>query len=69
MRESQAKRQDRANKVMSELIRLYPNSKCALAYESPWQLLVATILSAQCTDARVNLVVPGLFQRFPTVQA
>ena len=69
MRESQAKCRERANKVMSELIRLYPNSKCALAYESPWQLLVATILSAQCTDARVNLVVPGLFQRFPTVQA
>ncbi len=69
MRESQPKRKKRAGKIMAELTRLYPDAKCALAYESPWQLLVATILSAQCTDARVNMVVPALFKRFPTVEA
>lgn len=50
------------------LIRLedtYPDATCALRYTSPWQLLVATILSAQCTDTRVNLVTPTLFGRFP----
>lgn len=67
MRESLAKRQDRASKILAKLKRSYPDAKCALNHESPWQLLVATILSAQCTDARVNLVVPGLFRRFPTV--
>ena len=43
----------------------YPEATCALHHETPWQLLVATILSAQCTDVRVNLVTPALFQRFP----
>lgn len=43
----------------------YPEAHCALAYSSPWQLLVATILSAQCTDVRVNQVTPNLFRRFP----
>lgn len=43
----------------------YPEAHCALIHENPWQLLVATILSAQCTDVRVNLVTPKLFQRFP----
>ena len=38
---------------------------CYLNYETPWQLLIATMLSAQCTDARVNLVTPALFERFP----
>ena len=43
----------------------YPDAHCALKHESPWQLLVATILSAQCTDVRVNMVTPVLFSRFP----
>lgn len=43
----------------------YPEAHCALHHASPWQLLVATILSAQCTDQRVNLVTPALFSRFP----
>jgi endonuclease-3 len=47
----------------------YPEVTCALIHTSPWELLVATILSAQCTDVRVNLVTPELFQRFPTPQA
>jgi len=45
---------------------MYPGATCALQYRSPWELLVATILSAQCTDKRVNMVTPGLFARYPT---
>ena len=44
----------------------YPNAECALHHRNAWELLVATILSAQCTDARVNMVTPGLFKKFPT---
>lgn len=43
--------------------------KCYLSYETPWQLLIATILSAQCTDDRVNMVTPGLFRQFPSIEA
>ncbi|MGA2040085.1 MAG: endonuclease III [Bryobacteraceae bacterium] len=45
---------------------MYPGATCALTHRSPWELLVATILSAQCTDKRVNLVTPGLFAKYPT---
>ncbi|KMY66743.1 endonuclease III [Desulfocarbo indianensis] len=51
-----------------ELDRLYPDAACTLDHRDPLQLLVATILSAQCTDERVNLVTPALFQRFPTAR-
>jgi len=51
------------------LFRHYPDAHCALHYRSPFELLVATILSAQCTDVRVNLVTPPLFARFPGPQA
>ncbi len=47
----------------------YPDVECALRHRSPWELLVATILSAQCTDVRVNMVTPELFRRFPTPAA
>ncbi len=47
----------------------YPDAVCSLEYQDPLQLLIATRLSAQCTDARVNLVTPGLFARFPTLEA
>jgi len=47
---------------------MYPNATCALTHHGPWQLLVATILSAQCTDKRVNEVTPGLFRKYPTPQ-
>jgi len=47
----------------------YPQAICSLTYQNPLQLLIATRLSAQCTDARVNMVTPGLFARFPTLQA
>ncbi|MDH3545272.1 MAG: hypothetical protein OEM65_09115, partial [Desulfuromonadales bacterium] len=43
----------------------YPDAHCALLHDNPWQLLIATILSAQCTDVRVNMVTPVLFNRFP----
>src|SRR5262245_56977815 len=48
---------------------LYPDAHCELDFETPFQLLVATILSAQCTDKRVNLVTPKLFARFPDAEA
>jgi endonuclease III len=54
---------------MAALARLYPDAECALVHKNPLQLLVATILSAQCTDKRVNLVTPALFSRFPTAEA
>jgi len=52
--------------VLSRLKRAYPDAHCELDHETPLQLLVATILSAQCTDKRVNMVTPSLFQTFPT---
>jgi endonuclease-3 len=55
----------RSEKIRRALKKAYPDARCALHHESPLQLLVATILSAQCTDARVNMVTPNLFARFP----
>lgn len=55
-------------KQLQELKALYPDADCALHHNSPFQLLVATILSAQCTDARVNQVTPGLFKKYPAAQ-
>ena len=63
-----AKKQ-RAIEVLIRLKRLYPDARCTLDYETPVQLLVATILSAQCTDERVNKVTPALFARFPDAAA
>src|SRR3569833_105366 len=60
---------ERVNAILKGLDEAYPNAVCALHHQSPWELLVATILSAQCTDARVNMVTPELFRRFPTPQA
>ncbi len=56
---------DRALRIVATLEETYPSAKIALAYGSPFELLVATILSAQCTDERVNKVTPGLFAQFP----
>lgn len=53
-------------KVIRELKRLYPDVRCFLHYKTPFQLLCSVILSAQCTDERVNRVAPGLFKAFPT---
>lgn len=63
-----AKKQ-RALEILVRLKRLYPNAPCTLNYETPVQLLVATMLSAQCTDERVNQVTPALFSRFPDAEA
>lgn len=67
-RKISAKKQ-RALEILIRLKRLYPDAPCTLDYETPVQLMVATILSAQCTDARVNLVTPELFRRFPDAAA
>jgi endonuclease-3 len=64
-RESLTARRERAEAVIQGLRAAYPGSKTALDWETPFELLVATILSAQCTDVRVNKVTPALFQRFP----
>ncbi|MEM1366828.1 MAG: endonuclease III [Cyanobacteria bacterium P01_H01_bin.15] len=60
-----SKQKAKAVEVLARLKRLYPQASCTLDYETPVQLLVATILSAQCTDERVNKVTPALFARFP----
>jgi endonuclease-3 len=57
-----------AGSVLKTLDKAYPEAKCALRYESPLQLLIATILSAQCTDERVNKVAPGLFKKYPEAE-
>ncbi len=57
-----------AQQITGVLQDKYPAPECALHHESPWQLLVATILSAQCTDKRVNIVTPALFKKFATVR-
>ena len=59
---------DRIASILKALDESYPNAECALTHRSPWELLVATILSAQCTDVRVNMVTPELFRRFPPPQ-
>jgi endonuclease-3 len=59
----------RIAKIIAGLQKAYPGATCALVHSNPWELLVATILSAQCTDARVNMVTPTLFRRFPTPAA
>jgi endonuclease-3 len=59
-------RQERADALAQELPRIYPTAHCELDFKNPLELLVATILSAQCTDVRVNMVTPPLFRRCPT---
>ena len=61
-----AERRARVAEILRRLDRMYPGATCALRHQNPWQLLVATILSAQCTDKRVNEVTPGLFAKYPT---
>ena len=62
-----AERKARLERILTELDRLYPRATCALEHRNAWELLVATILSAQCTDKRVNEVTPGLFRKYPTM--
>jgi endonuclease-3 len=60
------KRNERAAAVVELLAKEYPDAVCELDFDGPWQLLVATVLSAQCTDQRVNQVTPELFRRWPS---
>jgi endonuclease III len=60
---------ERVAAILKALDEAYPEAVCALTHTSPWELLVATILSAQCTDVRVNMVTPELFRRFPSPSA
>lgn len=68
-KESLNAKKQRAEKIVAELDRLYPDATCALTHQSALQLLVSTILSAQCTDDRVNMVTPPLFKRYPNARA
>ena len=60
---------ERVHEILDILRETYPEVECALVHTSPWQLLVATILSAQCTDVRVNMVTPKLFATYPTPES
>lgn len=68
MKETSVQRR-RAGRIVRELAKLYPEAPCALHYANPLQLLIATILSAQCTDERVNRITPALFARYPDARA
>jgi endonuclease III len=63
-----ADRKARLQRILGALNQLYPEATCALQHRNAWELLVATILSAQCTDKRVNEVTPGLFAKYPTIE-
>ncbi len=67
-RENKKTRRERVARILSELASLYPDSRCSLDYQTPLQLVVATVLSAQTTDAAVNRATPALFARFRTAQ-
>ena len=62
-------RREAAARILERLAALYPDAACSLNFANPFELLVATVLSAQTTDARVNAVTPELFSRFPTPAA
>jgi len=68
MAESRAAKQTRARKILELLDGAYPDATIALNFRTPFELLVATILSAQCTDERVNMVTPALFRKYPTAR-
>jgi endonuclease-3 len=69
VRETSTARQARARKILARLKRAYPDARIALDFNNPLELLVATILSAQCTDERVNMVTPALFKKYRTARA
>ena len=63
------KKQERATEISARLKRMYPKAKCTLDYTNPFELLIATILSAQSTDVRVNIVTKSLFRKYPNPAA
>jgi len=68
MPESLASKKTRAEAIITTLRKEYPNVKSALNFTTPFELLIATILAAQCTDAQINKISPGLFRKYPTPQ-
>ena len=68
-RETLDQKQHRTRRLLTQLRQLYPQARCSLDHADAWQLLVATVLSAQCTDVRVNLVTPHLFKALPDPRA
>jgi endonuclease-3 len=69
MKETAASQKKRERAITRRLKKVYPGAACALKFSTPWELLVATVLSAQCTDKLVNRVTPALFKRYPNVRA
>src|SRR5436305_872654 len=69
MKKTPDPQKSRARSIVRLLAKLYPDAHCALHYNNPLQLLIATILSAQCTDVRVNMVTPALFARYRDARA
>lgn len=65
---SAGQRKERIEKIFATLDEMFPDAACALRHRNAWELLVATILSAQCTDERVNKVTPALFRKYPTIE-
>ncbi|HEV2064212.1 MAG TPA: endonuclease III, partial [Thermoanaerobaculia bacterium] len=65
-RETEEEKKRRAAAILRRLAKAYPDARCSLDFASPLELLVATVLSAQCTDVRVNKVTPALFRRYTT---
>jgi endonuclease-3 len=68
MKETAAQTRQRTQRILAKLKAEYPNAHCALDHRTPYELLAATILSAQCTDVRVNMVTPALFAKYPTAR-
>jgi len=69
MRETLEKMEERARRIYAILAKRYPDARCTLDFQNAYQLLVATILAAQCTDERVNMVTPALFRKYPDAKA
>ncbi len=69
MKESLKNKRARMHQIIEILYDTYPDSKCSLEHKSPFQLLISTMLSAQCTDERVNKVTPKLFEHYPTAES
>lgn len=65
----QMTKKEKIHFIIEQLLKLYPDAHCCLNYTQPYELLIATRLSAQCTDARVNLVTPALFAKYPTMES
>ena len=69
MKETFQNKKKRARAIFRRLDKIYPDIQCAIDFSTPWELLVATVLSAQCTDKLVNRVTPALFKKYPDVKA